>query len=151
MVDDPAQNTLEDIMTHLGLSLHRSAPHGMVAIVCRRHRLLLAADANHVAGKRRHAHMVLHGGAELRTLQLQSWDHGQGRKPCSRCHAGAAAEAREGLLAGHCGRIDGFQKCVKAGLRHVSAKGALRPCDDGHVGRICDALLRLPARLQHRA
>jgi hypothetical protein len=100
MVDDPAQNTLED-MTHFGFSLHQSAPHGMVAIVCRRHRLALAADANHVAGKRRHAQPVLHGGADLCILQLQSWNHGQGRKPCSRCHAGAAAEAREGLLAGH--------------------------------------------------
>jgi hypothetical protein len=92
---------------------------------------------------------VLHGGAKLSIFQLQSWSHGQGCKLCGRCLAGAAAKASEGLLTGYDGRFDGFQKLVKAVLRHVSAKGALRSCDGGHIGRVCGALICFPQSVRY--
>jgi hypothetical protein len=143
-VDGLAQNPLEDITSHGGLSLHGRVRHGTVAIVSQRDLRALAVDANHVAGQQQHVQLVLHGGAELCMLQLQRWRHEQGRKPCGRCLAGAAAEASEGLLAGHGGRINKFQKHVEAILCHAWTEGVLRPCNDGHVGRICGALARLP-------
>jgi hypothetical protein len=144
MVDDPVQNPLVHIMAHLGLSLHEHARHGMVAIVSQRDCRVLEADANYVAGQRQHAQLVLHGGAEFRILQLQSWHHGQGPKPCGRCLTGAAAEASKGLLVGNGDLSHGFQKLVEAVLRRVQAEYVLCPCNDGHVGHICGALVCLP-------
>jgi hypothetical protein len=51
-VDGPAQNPLEDIMAHRGLTLHRRARYGMVAIVSQQDGRARAADANRVAGQR---------------------------------------------------------------------------------------------------
>jgi hypothetical protein len=64
-VDGPAQNPLEDIMAHRGLTLHRRARHSMVAIVSQPDSSVRAADANRVVGQGCYAQPVLHGGAKL--------------------------------------------------------------------------------------
>jgi hypothetical protein len=61
----------------------------------------------------------------------------------------AQLKASEGLLTGYDGRIYGFQKRVKAVLRHASTEGALRLCDGGHIGCVCGALVCFPQPVRY--